>query len=201
MAVGDHYEIVCTGTLFSQQVINRLVYEQMAGAGDAESLSDVFTENTTGFFAKVANIQSNQFSWVDCDTFNLDDLADWHGEGVNDVGTVVDTSLPPFVCWSFRLARQTRAVRDGHKRIAGVPHSWVANGVYNGTGVTDMTAFLVYLTSTLSDLAGNTWSPRIFRRAGSMKGNLPLVNEYFTIGAADLKGVGSQNSRKLGRGA
>lgn len=136
------------------------------------------------------------FSVIDGEDFVIPE-----GDGYGLIGGEV---LPPFVTYTFKLSRPSTAFRHGWKRFAGVPESTTNTGRYVGdTDDTDAVADI--LTSTLVPHdAGNSLTslarmyPIVYKHTDG--GELVEPVEYAGIVSAAFNGIGSQNSRKLGRG-
>lgn len=107
----------------------------------------------------------------------------------------VDT-MPPFVAWSFQLLRESRATGNGYKRIGGVPEANVTNGVRFGLD-TEIHAVEDALKADIVLGLVTVAEPIILKHPITV----PLVSPvYSSIGEAQYKSVGSQNTRKFNRG-
>ena len=104
--------------------------------------------------------------------------------------------MPPFVSWGVQLIRESRTTRNGYKRFAGVPEAAVADGLMTGFG----TEFAALETALAQDFTAGivTYAAPVILKHPFV---VPLVApEYSDIGSALYRSVGSQNTRKLGRG-
>jgi hypothetical protein len=144
-------------------------------------------------------IQSSQLVYESLFIINMSNGVDFleHTFSPNLPGEGEVNVLPPYATMTFRLIRETLATRNGYKRFAGVPENIQQNGVYIGSE-----AFLTPIEEALAaDIQPAPsiiplFAPVIVRRGAS--GTIEAVNN---IGASDFRGIGTQNTRKIGRGA
>lgn len=104
--------------------------------------------------------------------------------------------LPPFVTYSFQLLRETRSTRNGAKRIAGVSSANVNDGVYVGDPA-EITAVEDVLGADIVIGIVNIAQPVIVKHPIDVPLVAPVTN---SISAGLFSGLGSQNTRKFGRG-
>lgn len=178
-------------------LLNVFYYRQLDGSlGAAELL------NLCDFYLtpKLAQVQNPIIKYTTWEVFNLDDLGDYAIDTVNTpAGTAgVSQALPSFVCYSFRFARTTRAVRNGQKRIAGVGEEYQSGGVVNDNGMlTALGELAAIMNTTLVDAGnGSHWSPRIFRHAGLNSKGQPVARADFPVGSVQYVRISTQNTRK-----
>lgn len=130
------------------------------------------------------------------------------GAGVGADGA---DALPPFVCWTFKLIRPNASFRHGFKRFAGVAEAATANGLPTSGVLTSLSAIAAMLKAPITAfsiavggapdtaLTGNTMLPVIVQRI--INGDpISPVNTGSVLDAVFDK-VGSQNTRKFGRGS
>ena len=148
-------------------------------------------------------------------------ILDTHGAIVNGetyvikdgtgAGTDATDSLPPFVCFTFRYQRPSSAFRHGYKRFAGVPEDAQVKGlVASGsvTGLNDVandlrlpiTAYTIDTDgSPLAPVTGDTLEPVLVQRFKNGDAVDPVV--VYAPSTVIFSKIGSQNSRKYGRGS
>ena len=113
-------------------------------------------------------------------------------KGITTSGDV----MPSFVTWGFQLMRENRNTRHGYKRFSGVGEVQVSNGQPDiGSTYTD----------TLATALALDWTEGVYTFAEPVilrhPITVPLVSPvYSSIGSARFKGLGTQNTRKSGRG-
>jgi hypothetical protein len=198
MAVGDHYIIKVFQTLLGQQVLNVYAYEVTSGTLIA---SDVVIPFETHLLAPLSVAQSTQLAIDTIEVVNLENPSDFFiaasAIGGNEGGDV----MAPFVCYSALLRRASRAVRNGHKRWAGVPEGAVTAGHLESSFLAIIeTAALNCSTPVIGTSPAFVLTPKIWRRP---KLGPPIVlQEFFGIaGAVASQFVTTQNTRKIGRGS
>lgn len=218
MAVSDVYNLIVRGTLFGQEIINSYFYQQRTpvitiGETIAGALVDQWVSQIMG---PVTAVQSADYIVVDVKCDNLFDVADsadgtlsypgtWGGGGNTDSA---------FTALGFDLDVVGRAVRRGHKRLAGITEDVSTDGVVtNGTYITAANAAASAMLRPVTNGAFipiDTWYPIVVKRVRSgtrpdFHYRLPLtlletVLQDITNVTARLI-LTSQVSRKIGRGA
>lgn len=174
--------------------MNAYCYLQTAGAGDWNDLNLAWI---TTVLPAVLAIQSAAVQHMSLETTNLNDPADFGTAGYAgaQVGGRGGDGISAFVNWAFQYTRTTRAVRNGAKRIMGVAEPDQANGVAVGGIVALLNAAAVAFNTTLTDLSGNAWSPRILRRA-NLAHVPPVLQASFPISGVQYTRISTQNTRK-----
>lgn len=158
------------------------------------------------YAAQVALLQpitSTLVSWRDLTIVNLSQpLEIWLGIADDlSAGAVSGDCLPPAVSWGFILRRSDRTTRNGYKRFWGVPESLQVNGQPAGAAITALPVIADALGAALP-LTGLgvpdisiILAPEIVRKdaTGAMTLHQPVYDGQFRT-------IGTQNSRKFGRG-
>lgn len=197
MALNDLYIVIDRQKYQNQQVLNLYAYKCTISAGaGAVPLATAFLGE---IIANCHPLQSSALTHVGLLVENLMDPTDFYDTtwGAPIAGDVGGDALSPFVAYTFILNRPSRLIRNGLKRIAGVPEAASTDGVNLVAGyVTLATAFAEALTDPLSDGAGTTWDPCILHRV--RPGHPVPTGDVFT--SAAFSHFGTQNSRKIGRG-
>lgn len=78
--------------------------------------------------------------------FNLDEFAVRSYSGADLAGLLVEATAPPSTAVGFTLRRSSRTVRNGAKRIGGVPNANVVQGALTGT------SFLAQVAAVAGDM-------------------------------------------------
>lgn len=198
MAASDRYVVTMETNwtyITGAPGINVFAYTQTLGTGNAFTLWGELAAQVT---PAIAAIISNLCAIRDVSIINLDDPSDFYVGDVNDVGTRTGDPLPQFCAWYFDYLRTTRTVKNGRKSFGIVAEAdWT--GASPAAGITASISNLqTILGGDISDGAvTNTWSPRIWRRAGTY-GNPPVAwsDTFFPVAGVVFRTVGSQNSRK-----
>ena len=113
-----------------------------------------------------------------------------------DTDSALTAALPSFVSMGFILRRESLVTRNGYKRICGLNDNDVTGNEYVGS-MTPIHALEEGLASDLMYGLATIAEPIIVKRPIT-----PPVEEYLysSIGSASFRGVGTQNTRKAGRG-
>jgi hypothetical protein len=147
----------------------------------------------------VAEIQMSNLLHVSREVRNLSNGLDFAiNSAVIPGGMSTDThqELNSFTSAGFLLQRSSLATRNGYKRVGGLSETDVVGNDWVGetTRLDDIEGALsMVITAEL----GVTFQP-IILKAGSD----PLVEDpiYSNVSSASFRGIGTQNSRKPGRG-
>lgn len=205
MAVNDLYQLTSVQTYLGQQVLNVFVYK-CVGIGTSTDLPGSLRDVFRTFIRDFCNaIQSDQLEYVGQVIVNLDDDAEFGVFSDSTLGADGGDGLPPYACYSFRLNRTTRAVRNGQKRIGGVPETRQANGVPTAAALTQLNLIAGSLGTILVEpITGASFEPRILHRAtiagvGGATATTPRAD--YAISNAVFTGISTQNTRKFGHGA
>lgn len=148
-------------------------------------------------------ITSSVVSWRDLTIRNLTNpLEIWLGISDNlSAGAVSGDCLPPYASWGIILRRSTTATRNGYKRFWGVPESLQLNGEPAGSAIAYLPGFADSIGATMPLTAIGSppidiqLSPVIVRKdiTGGLIASQPVYDGQF-------RSIGTQNSRKFGRG-
>lgn len=195
-SLGDFLRITVTGDMFDQTILNVFYYRVVSLTGFTndgyEALADDFQSKV---ISPVRLATSSDYVFRDMLVQNVTNEIDIYTETLNLAGQQLLSALPSFVCYTFRLQRESVFTRNGYKRFAGVPESFVTGNEYVGTQtLIDNIAAGLYadLTSGLALLA----EPVIMKRP--LPTPVPSSHPYSSIGGADFRGIGTQNTRKGG---
>jgi len=133
MAVGDVYEVVDVQTLQDQEIQNVYFYRQVNAfvplAGSmAQAIADEFVETLVPV---IASVQAPDLIHTEVRVRNLFNGVDAATAVAGVIGGWVSGSdfLPSFAAWGLRMTTANASVRDGAKRIAGIPEIAQTDGV------------------------------------------------------------------------
>jgi hypothetical protein len=145
----------------------------------------------------IKNFQSTSIQHFQYEVTNLDNPLEFGTFSNATFGTVSSEALPPFVAWAFRLNRASRSVRNGQKRIGGVPESLQVNGEATSGALSLLNLGATALGNDITAISPNgTWRPRIAHRLGTV----PETYTPYPMVGASYRAISSQNTRKFGRG-
>lgn len=198
--VGDIIRITDRQTCLGQQVLNVYFYR----------VNDItiITGDYLGMFAasfvdivldEVRNLQHEDLTHDELFLENLSNGVDiqTYTEGFPLTGNQTGGDImPPYVSWGFQLLREERNTRNGYKRIGGVPEFMVTAGVFDADPA---------LLEAVENALGADFTSGIVTYAAPIilkhPVTVPLVSPVFSnISAGLYKAVGTQNTRKFGRG-
>jgi hypothetical protein len=199
-ALGDLIQITDFQTYLEQQVLNVFYYRitSITGVGGdyLSVIGDWFKDNVISSYIP---LQVPRLEHVSRELRNLSNGSDLYTDSEVLPGTNSDPAshdMPSYVSLGFILRRESLVTRNGYKRIAGL-----SDGQINGND-TDISPSLIAsiedaLASDITLGVVTIAEPVIVKRPISV----PVGEyEYSSIGSAQFRGVGSQNSRKPGRG-
>jgi len=155
---------------------NVFFFERTAGTGVA---SDLATDFGTAIAPAINAIQNNVVKNISINVINLGDLGDFAEPAFVGTGVGTGETLPPFNAVGFTFKVNTRAVRHGGKRIAGVPESAQNNGIItDATYIANIETLRLAMQDELVS-ADNTWLPVVVKRVKTaVTGTVPLQYTY-----------------------
>lgn len=192
MAVGDIYRVKLRSSFFAQQILNVFYYQVSSGSNIAEDLALAFSDVA----GDISGCQASALSYNDITVENLDNLADFNLTPFTSAGAISGEYLSPFVAWGFRYNRATRAVRNGSKRITGVPESLVQNGAATNAALDILEPIAVSMGNDLTGASGAVYRPVIFHKDPEA----PAGGVGFVVQDVVYVRLTTQNTRKIGRG-
>jgi len=162
MALADVYQLIVKQTIHGQDVENVFFYEAISTGGSAEDLITAFVADMS---SGMRALQVFALKWVIIKAQSLGNLSDFHEEPQTSAGAFGDADvLPSFNAVSYTLHPNTRAVRPGGKRIAGIPEAASLNGEIVEPGyLAAMEAFRLLLDDNL-DGTLDDYQPVIVKR-------------------------------------
>lgn len=194
MATNDKFRLTARATYLGQQIQNVYHFIQTAGTGGAQPLAQEFRLSWLIDIALVQNVGVSNFNALVVNLDDDEDFADFTYSSA-ELGKVTGEGLPSYVCWTYRVTRTSRLFRNGFKRFVGVSES----SIVGNNAAAAFEAALATLGTALStdiDDGSNTWAIIIPRYTGTP----PVLNNWDIAGNVNYSHVGSQVSRKVGRG-
>lgn len=208
VAVNDILEVVLRSHWVDSgdenlNVFHYQVYEQ-TGLDDLWQVGQGIIDSWAGELTSyLQDVISSQIVFDGMDIRNLTNTTEIFTGNFTDpfAGGVTGDVLPPFASWGFLYRRATTITRNGYKRFPGVPESLQANGVATSAALEDLNALATVLTGPIeaSGITPGVYDismlPRIVRKntLGELVTSQPVT-------AVDYRAIGTQNTRKLGRG-
>jgi len=197
---GDLIQVIDNQSYLGQQVLNVYYYRwssaPVLSGPYLSQLNDSFQTTVMDF---VADLQNDMLTHLSREWKNLSNNVDIFVDGDTFDGSnavTEDTALPSYVSLGFLLQRDSLVTRNGYKRFAGLRDADVAGNSYTG-GAPTIAAVETALASPLEVGIIEVAFPIIPKRP-----LVPPVGSYVysSIISARFRTVGTQNSRKAGRG-
>jgi len=117
-----------------ESILNNFFFRRAAATGTAADLIDA-VNNATDLIGKWQDCQTNNMKGVLLKAINLGLLTDFREEAYAFAGgAVYGGDMPIHDAINFTLRVDTRAVRPGSKRLAGLGEDAVVNGVVTDAG-------------------------------------------------------------------
>jgi|SRR5579872_364331 len=199
-AVGDIYRVDMKTNLLGQECHNIFWYQATGGLPSSVDLNAGLID-TGGVFFSIQDVVSAEVQFLEFDTQDVNSSTDFDTESlVGNTGHRSGDCLPPFVAYTFKYVRASRAVRNGSKRIPGVAESDQVNGVPTSAELTLLTTLAGVLSAPISPMGGGIYVPVIVRVTYPVPNPShlpPLSWTAFDINDVIYEHIGSQNSRKF----
>lgn len=182
----------------------RNVYYYLVATATGEQPLQTYAEDIVGaFYTKIIvpmlALQSASIKHVEVEFFNMSFQQEEATQTWDTPipGSVAGEVMPANVAYSIKLQRYSRVVRNGAKRISGVPEIATTQGRILISAYTSLMATLTTAMSTPMAVEGDSvdslFSP-IICRVPQNPGVTPTVYTQITEGS--FRGFGTQNTRK-----
>lgn len=198
--VGDLLQVIDNQSYLGQQVLNVYYYRVAPVTGIADPyLDNLNTLWEDSVLDAVRSIQTDYILHVSREWRNLTNGTDLFVDSTVLPGSIpVAEALttPSFTSAGFLLQRESLVTRNGYKRFAGLSEENIRGNTIIGldTQIADIENQLAAdLVAGLITLA----EPIIVKRPITVPTG---VYEFARIGSAQFRGLGTQNTRKAGRG-
>lgn len=140
MPLHDIFELTLKQTYGSsgEELINNFFYKRVGASGTSSDLVGGFVD-TDELLDKIHGVQADFIKDKGIRCINLGNLADFNDSALTGNGTQEGSvAAPAHEAISFSLKIDTRALRPGGKRIAGLANAWSEDGVI--TNVAELAA-------------------------------------------------------------
>lgn len=205
MAIGDIYELIDIQILAGQQVLNVYHYKQLADPTIGTPIAALEGAFYTFIQSLAMPAQSTSLAHLGYRVTNLDNPDEFDVLVSTETGQVAGDCLPPFCAWAFRLNRATRSVRNGQKRVGGVPEAFQVNGVETAAAEALLVPLGIAMGAIITEpVSGGSFQPRILHKATEAgPGGVPPATPRadYAISSGQYTRLSTQNTRKFGRGA
>lgn len=199
-ALGDLIQVIDNQTYLGQQVLNVYYYRVVAPTGLFDGyLNDFNSWFTAAVIDKVVDLQVDELSHVSREWRNMTNGVDLLTDGsvINGSQSVSPAALmPSYVSLGFLLQRESLTTRNGYKRFAGIGDATIEGNTVPLPNAS-ITAVEAALAADIMVGLAAVAEPIIVKRPIQA----PVASYlYSSIGSATFRGVGTQNTRKAGRG-
>ncbi len=202
LADGDLFEVLMQQEFLEQKCLNVFGYRFVAsGTGVTNTAAGVLAVIAPAIIAAVKVIQSDQVFYQLAQLTQLTGGDDYSELGLDDeAGAVTGEPLPPANAWTFRYLRASSNARNGYKRFAGISENHQNAGHANPAITTTLEGIASFLFERIETgiADDNYFVPVVIRR---QRDGVPLDPiEFDYPGDVQFAGIGTQNTRKFGRG-
>lgn len=196
-SLGGLYQVLVFQQLYAQTMLNVFWYQSSLGTADLGSF--LLTAFNANIIPDWLNAVTGDLTITGLRAVSVLSTEADSTLPVNLAGNQLGDTEPAFVAGAIRLVRAEKVVRDGSKRIAGMPSDGVTDGVLGGVQLTAFQDFAALLDDTLSPVGGGDFVPVLVNRASLADLTYPVT--YSEIASVVPKALlSSQNTRKIGRG-
>lgn len=176
MALADVYQLVLTQTFAGKELNNVFFFNRSDGAGGAGVLCAAFDSD---YLPVINAMQSTGILNQQIFAFSLGNLSDFSTLPISGTGDLSGQALPPQDAISFSFKLNTRAIRPGGKRIAGIPESAQSGGQIEDAGYLDAIEDVRILLGTDLVGGGTTYQPVVVKRVKTaIPGTTPTEYTY-----------------------
>lgn len=177
MALNTIYQLIHNQSFDGEELANVYFFNHAVGTGTSVDLA---TDFETDVLPAVEALQCVQVVSRSIDVINLGDLADFYSLVIPaGHGALEGEMLPIFNAIGYTLKLDTRAVRPGSKRIAGIPEVEQVDGTITNAGyLASMESLRIILENNVVG-AADTWQPVVLKRVRTaVAGTVPLKYRY-----------------------
>lgn len=202
LSTGDLLQFTDVQDYLGEQVLNVYFYRWFSAPTTDntpyEALVDSFQDRIVN---GAIGLQNSLLTHTGIQLKNLSNGVDFHEKSIAITGATtvtINEAMPSSTALTFKLIRDSLVTRNGSKRISGLRDSQVKGNDYIelGSEVGDFGLRLLdFLNVGLIDVA----APIIVKRPIVVPAGTSYV--YSSIVDTAVSGVGTQNTRKQGRGA
>lgn len=198
--MGDLLQLVDNQSYLGQQILNVYYYRVLSPLGLSDGyLADLNGAWEEGILNPILDLQTAALTHNSREWRNLTNGADLfvNSTVIPGANPGTDSGLTPsFTSLGFLLQRESLATRNGYKRFAGIGEALLSGNTYVG-GASTITEVENALAADLVLGLVSVAEPVIVKRPIAV----PVTSYiYSSIGSASFRGVGTQNTRKKGRG-
>jgi hypothetical protein len=182
MVVGDVFEIKVSQTTpnIGDEMLNVFFYKLMTGEFVLDDLIGQFVLDVVLQMRTIQSVACQYRAITVTNLFNLDEFF-VRTYDVNELVGLVNLAVaPPSTALNFTLHRTSRTVRNGSKRIGGVPNPTVQEGrITDSTYLGDMSDLADAMSAELTEpISGAVLRPVIVKRIKTANPDYPDNSKY-----------------------
>lgn len=202
MGLGDLIQITDFQRYLGQDVLNVFYYRITSITGLDNTAYEVMADWFEADWVQlVKGLQTPDLVHTSIEIRNMSNGLDFYSlpinvPGIDNTGGAV--SSPSYVSLGFKLIRESLATRNGYKRIGGLSDANIAGNTFTFPNGTIRAAIEAFLASDWIEGVVTLAEPVIVKRPIVVPAGTGYV--YASIGAAQYTQLGTQNTRKAGRG-
>jgi len=177
MPLNKIYQLRLIAHMEDQVIENIFSFDHVLGDGISTNLALDFEAQ---WLDAIRQVQSDAIVYDGITVYNMGDFGDFVNLPLIDQGAIVGAQpLPSFAAIGFSLKLNTRAVRPGSKRIAGIPETYtLGNVITNAAYIADIELLRLKFSASMVG-AGDTWQPIVIKRVKTpVVGTVPLKYNY-----------------------
>lgn len=200
-ALGDLLQATVRGTYLGQTCLNVYHFRVTSITGLAGNYLELFADFIENpITVSIAAVQISSYNYEDIEARNLSNGLDFFAKPLTLTGGITDSGangVPSFVSMGWQLVRESLATRNGYKRYAGLSDTLLVDNLYAISALEEAQIRSVLALDWVEGVV-TVGEPIIW---GSPRSAAPVGSYvYSSIGDAIYKNVGTQNTRKPGRG-
>lgn len=198
---GDVLRCIVSSELGGQLVQNVYHYlvDNIVGSGGTAFINAALRSSWLDIVLDALKlVQTSDVTYNQIEVQNLNDVAGDEVFSMSESGSVGGEALPSLVSWSYQLRPETKAIRHGRKAVAAVPELNIDINEATPTALPDLIDLGAIFADTLVHPNGD-FIPVVARIPDATP--RPFIPFTVPISEGIFRGVGTQYSRKKGRGA
>lgn len=188
---GRLFEIVLNGLYLGQAIVNVFYYRQL-DSGAESTLEEIAIEFEDVILLAIKTIQVVSMAYTLMQVREVGGQTEHVRDMTPEVGQHTGAPLASFYALNFKLNRTFTDIRNGSKRIAGIPEEGVDGNSLTGAYAQDVEDMQHIFTTHLFAGTDEALKPTIYRRETFLAG------DWFGAGVASsiFTAVSTQRSRK-----
>ena len=190
MIIDDILKVTLSGQMNAMQTINRFYYQVKTAVTGVITLAELFRDEV---LEPLTLVQANNVDYNYIDIENLNNIEEAARLPVVSQGVLVGETLPSYAALSIRLVTESKVIRDGGKRFAGLIEANVNGNTYLNGYIADVANFVPTLVMNLVDDVSDAVFVPVLYTTGNKRTEIPYAT---AITDAFINSPSTQSSRK-----